>query len=407
MEIAKAQNRIIEIDILRGVAVFGMILWDFKSRSMGNYYCTGYINNVVCNLIAVSDIENTVHLAFAFLFGWGLSMQIRLNFRWNKIRDIYLRRLLSLFMIGLVNCFFIDRTDILHIFAAFGLIFILFANRSNRMVLTSAIILIGIPVVGRFILSRIMSPDNYYDPGSYDSLKAHIVIFSNYSDLVLLRAHEFVREYGHPHSYLRNLDIFVMILFGHYAARRGIFQNVSSNIGYIRKILWFSLAVRLIGSGWIFTIQHRQSIGNDWSEWAVNVFYLISLNNRLDTVQTLVKLYSDQALTLFYICMIVLLLQGNMWKRLCMPFANVGQLALSNYLLHSLIGTSLFFGYGLSLYGKLGCAQGEGLALFIFGLQMLFSRWWMRKFSFGPVEWLWRSVTYWKILPFRVPKARS
>jgi uncharacterized membrane protein YeiB len=117
----------------------------------------------------------------------------------------------------------------------------------------------------------------------------------------------------------------------------------------------------------------------------------------------LVKLYSDQALALFYICLVVLLLQSNMLKRISQPVADVGQLALSNYFLHDFIGTTVFFGYGFGLHGKLGWTLGKVLAVLACGFLMVISSWWVRRFEFGPAEWLWRCATYLKVPRLRRP----
>jgi uncharacterized protein len=69
-------------------------------------------------------------------------------------------------------------------------------------------------------------------------------------------------------------------------------------------------------------------------------------------------------------------------------------MALSNYLLQSLLCTTLFYHYGLGLFGRLRPVLGLFLTVGIFLLQMLLSVWWLRRFQFGPLEWLWRSLTY-------------
>lgn len=396
------QERIVEIDILRGVAVVGMILWDFRSRAMGNYYVDGKIDHLVNRVIGVFDIENTIHLLFSFLFGMGLAMQIRSHAK--PFEAICLRRLLALFIIGMMNGFFLDRSDILYIYAMLGVVLLLFANLSNRAILTSAVLLIAGHGLGILISTRFMSYASYSGAGSYDSLRADNVLFSPFSDLVLMRAKELVRQYAHPRIYIENLDILAMFLFGLYTVRRGLFQNIPAKVGFIRKIMLFSLAVYLAGLGWIFALNHAY-VSDQVGSWFFTTYRLLSLNGRPEAVQLLVRPYTIQALSLFYICLIVLLLQSDMFKRICLPLANVGRLALSNYLSHDLIGTILFFGYGLALYGKLGIARGEALALLVCGFQIIISSWWLRKFQFGPVEWLWRSITYWKTQPFRVPIA--
>jgi uncharacterized protein len=105
---------------------------------------------------------------------------------------------------------------------------------------------------------------------------------------------------------------------------------------------------------------------------------------------------------MFYACVIVLLLQRTTWRRYLRPLTDAGKLALSNYLLKALIASTIFFGYGLALRGKLGCALGEALAVIFFGFQIVLSSWWLRRYQFGPAEWLWRSLTYGKFQSMRV-----
>jgi uncharacterized protein len=77
-------------------------------------------------------------------------------------------------------------------------------------------------------------------------------------------------------------------------------------------------------------------------------------------------------------------------------------MALTNYLLQSVICTTIFYSYGLGLYGQVGPAAGVSLTVLIFVTQIMLSVWWMRRFRFGPVEWLWRTLTYGKLQPMRV-----
>jgi uncharacterized protein len=69
-------------------------------------------------------------------------------------------------------------------------------------------------------------------------------------------------------------------------------------------------------------------------------------------------------------------------------------MALTNYLMHSLMYLLLFYGFGLALLGRVGTTFCLGLSIVIFAAQILFSSWWLRRFRFGPAEWLWRSLTY-------------
>ncbi len=77
-------------------------------------------------------------------------------------------------------------------------------------------------------------------------------------------------------------------------------------------------------------------------------------------------------------------------------------MALTNYLLQTVICVTFFYNYGVGFYGKVGPAAGIGLTLLIYGLQIPLSVWWLRRFRFGPAEWLWRTLTYGRLQPMRV-----
>jgi uncharacterized protein len=97
-----------------------------------------------------------------------------------------------------------------------------------------------------------------------------------------------------------------------------------------------------------------------------------------------------------------LLYAKGKFSKLFSGFSAVGRMALTNYLSHSLIALLLFRSVGFGLYGKPEVWQGIILTLVIFGLQIPFSKWWLSKFRFGPLEWLWRSLTYGKMQAFKL-----
>jgi uncharacterized protein len=111
--------------------------------------------------------------------------------------------------------------------------------------------------------------------------------------------------------------------------------------------------------------------------------------------------FAAPAMSLFYASTIVLLAQGDAWRRRLAPLAAVGRMALSNYLLQSLFCTLIFYGYGLALFGKVGPSLALLLTIIIWLIQVPLSVGWLRRFQFGPIEWLWRSLTYWRLQPMQ------
>jgi uncharacterized protein len=115
----------------------------------------------------------------------------------------------------------------------------------------------------------------------------------------------------------------------------------------------------------------------------------------------LVTSASQLVLALAYGCGIVVLCRSDTWRRRLSGLGAVGQMALTNYLAHSLVYLFVLNGFGLGLLAYAGSTVLTLLAVVVFALQIVFSRWWLARFRFGPLEWLWRSATYGRWQPFR------
>jgi uncharacterized protein len=98
--------------------------------------------------------------------------------------------------------------------------------------------------------------------------------------------------------------------------------------------------------------------------------------------------------SLFYASTVALLWQKVQWRERLRPFAAVGRMALSNYLLQSLVCTTLYYSWGIGLYGRVGPLLGFVPTIAIYAAQVALSVWWLRHYATGPMEWLWRRLTY-------------
>ena len=217
----------------------------------------------------------------------------------------------------------------------------------------------------------------------------------SFGEIVSMRAKEFWNKISSWTSYINWLkDPFSVFLLGLYAGRKRIFHSISNNRKFIRKIMWWGL---IFGLG-------AQAVNLVWELWLRD-----DNNFRFwpEAFLRLISLLGCPALALGYLAGLTLLLQRVVGKKIFAPLASVGQMALTNYLLQSVVFVLLFFGYGLGWFGKVGPFVGLLLALLLFALQIVFSRWWLRHFRFGPFEWLWRSLTYWKFQPMSLKKEKK
>ncbi len=112
--------------------------------------------------------------------------------------------------------------------------------------------------------------------------------------------------------------------------------------------------------------------------------------------------YGSLVVALGHVGLLMLIVQAGALTWLTSRLAAVGRMALSNYLTHSIVCTTLFFGYGFNLFGTINRTGLAAIVLAIWIFQLVVSPIWLRYFRFGPAEWLWRSLTYWRLQPMRV-----
>jgi uncharacterized protein len=117
--------------------------------------------------------------------------------------------------------------------------------------------------------------------------------------------------------------------------------------------------------------------------------------------------FGSLVVALGHVGLLMLIVQSGALAWLTRRLAAVGRMALSNYLTHSIVCTTLFYGYGLGLFGRLDRTGLAAVVLAIWILQVGISPIWLKAFRFGPAEWLWRSLTYWKLQPLRVEEANA
>ena len=154
-----------------------------------------------------------------------------------------------------------------------------------------------------------------------------------------------------------------------------------------RRVLPWALLVGLAGNGYM-------NAGWEFDLWRPESEFLRA-------VLTSLHEFWIVSLSIGYLCALVVLHQHPRWGRRISCLAPVGRMALTNYLLHSVSFIVLFYGIGLGLLGRAGSAVCVLLSVAIFAVQIGFSAWWLNRFRFGPVEWLWRSLTYGKLQPLR------
>jgi uncharacterized protein len=389
------------IDVLRGFAMFGILLVNmalfnhsFYSQIIGPSQPRGAIDQIAGWAIAFFA-EGKFYSTFAFLFGLGLAIQYRrFQESGQGFVPFYLRRLAVLLLIGLIHAYLFWIGDILILYSLLGLVLLLlFRNRRPKTLLIWSCILLLIPILVNGALYGLVELGRTSPEGAamvdaalaeqtqqYQAAAAQadqVYAQGSYAEITMQRVQDMNMVYGTLPFMAFN--VLAMMVLGLYTGKRQLFEHLPEQLPFVRRVWRWGLVVGVVGN-LLYVVA-----GEFASRNIPSPLLLLSL---------LGQTIGAPALSLFYMSSLVLLALRPWAQRRLEPLANVGRMAISNYLLQTVICTTLFYGYGLGLYGQVDNALGVLLTVAIYGVQLLLSAWWLGHFRFGPVEWLWRSLSY-------------
>jgi uncharacterized protein len=381
-------ERITVIDCLRGAALLGILIANMRgfNAPLRAYFQPSLMWTWMPDRIAQAVVDWLISgkfiTIFAALFGIGFAIQMDRAAARGLGVLFYSRRMAVLLAIGLVHAFALWWGDILVSYAICGFFLLLFRRRRQRTVLVWAHVMYWFILVlfGGLYVATLFGFQLSDGSAQRPDLQSIVQVYSTgtFSQIFVTRAREWLDANGFVIGLTRVLAIF---LFGLYIWREGYLLRPSEHLDWWRRARRTGLVVGLTGNLvmvvllWIFEPDPTKPT-------------LLSLI--LLTLQSA----AVPALSLGYVATIVLVFQDAAWRQRLMPFSYVGRMALTNYLLQSLVCTTIFYSYGLGLYGRVGPVADLFLALAIYGLQVPFSRWWLASHRYGPMEWVWRRLTY-------------
>ena len=393
-------ERIATLDILRGFALLG-VLWSNLNDSYGApeaWRMPHFPITLEHSLAWVQQwmIQDRFYSLLAFLFGVGFGIQLRrAEAVGGNARIMFSRRMLALLAFGLIHGTLIWHGDILTSYALVGFVLVLFSGfLPRRLLFAAAATFFLLPYAERLIATALSLTPGAAEPPDI----ARIYASGTYAQIATLRVHQYVAWYTRwaVMGWVWNgLTLFVL---GLWAERIGLASNLCGHISRIRRALWIALGCAAAG----FLILN--SLGRWWPRPAVPVTSW--LDPRFWSIRTVVQ---DDARRLFYwgiaaayAAALTLLLQRPGWAKRLAPLAAVGRMTLTTYLMQSIICTILFYSYGFGWYGRFGLTGMFVITMIVFAFQMAASTYWLRRFRFGPAEWLWRSLSYGRAQPMRL-----
>jgi len=393
------ENRITTVDALRGFALFGilyshMIFWYTAGPLPQKLYSEGIdaASGIAMGIYGLLFFSKFFSF-FSFLFGLSFYIQMKSLMRRNE--NFILRYGWRLFILGIIGLLHhaLWRGDILSIYVPLGFLLIFVRHLNTKIILIIGLVLIlNIPTkiyeaVTIALNSAVENPmknmekegQHYYD----------IVKSAPFMEVVNDNIKALPTKFDYQISSGRLVITFGFFLLGMFAGRKEWFENLDSTKPQIKKI-WATTSYILIGTLGVGIVIAMMNFSldlklqeNKWVMWFGG--QLIDILN--------------SGLTIFYIAGLTLLMYKPRWQKILFPLADIGKMALTSYLMQTLFGLLLFYSFGLGLFTETTPAINALLCLGIFAFQILFSKLWLMYFKFGPVEWIWRSLTFLKFQP--------
>ncbi|HHT7140007.1 TPA: DUF418 domain-containing protein [Bacillus cereus] len=373
-------ERIHSIDIIRGIAVLGIFLVNWPiiagidSRDLSGVYegLDSYIR-----LFYDMFIQTKFYTIFSFLFGLGFYIfMTRAEAKTDRPKTLFVRRLLILLLFGFLHYVLLWDGDILHSYAIAGFFLFLFYKRKPRTILIWAIVLLSIFQFLMLIATigiAFMSKEEL-------GLSLPIMPLEDWVSQIQNRFHAFYAN-GIGLNVSMLPETVGLFLLGLYAGKKDIFRRTKELDPKLKK--WQIIMFVLTLPFWFFMVR-----------------YFLSTSSYEPLYMQGLAMFSGKTLFIFYIFTLMRLLQKERWQTLLRPFQYVGRMALTNYISHTIV-TLLVFGL-LFKNGYLARLWvGPLFCVGFYTLQIFISRWWLSRYQYGPLEYIWRLGTYGKMMPLK------
>ena len=394
------KDRIISLDVLRGFALLGILIMNIRLFAMpeaaySNPTVYGDLTGVNRLVWMIGDLFYDMKMMnlFAMLYGAGIILLTeRLEQRGEKSISVHYRRTFWLLIIGLAHAYLLWSGDILVTYALTALIVVWFRKRRPRTLIIVAILFLAISsfiMLGSGLSVEFMAEEQAAEliesweptPETVSAeLEAYRGSWQQQNSKRFPTSLEFQTIVFFTYGFWRSAGL---MLIGMALYKWGVLSAKCSRRTYrLLTVIGLGLGLAIVGYGL------SQIIADDFS-----------FNSSRFGVYGQFNYWGSLLVSLGYIgaiCLIVLCWGQNWFTN---AFAAVGRMALTNYLLQTIIATLIFYGHG---FGRFGHVERTGqllITLAIWAFQLVFSQWWLSRFRFGFFEWVWRSLTYWKIQP--------
>jgi uncharacterized protein len=429
-------DRIETVDILRGIALLGILMMNIPAFAMPEYFSksfrsdTSNINFWVDAVVTVL-FEGKMRALFSMIFGVGILLFTTKKERTGKsVVGLYYRRMGWLILFGLVDAhLLLWFGDILYLYGVCGLLAFLFRK------VKPAYLAIGVPLValidftsGTFFYQNMRekllgykeakAAQDHHQTLTEQQKKAMTDWRAIQKEFLPNKAEvaEHTRsmksDYTTVAKYLRPLswdfqtkylayavwDPLALMLLGMALFKWGYFAGKWPRRRYVQIMLvGYGIGLPLVIFNYYNSFIHFPNV-------AARLAYM---ETHAISWMSLIYPFQRILLVMAHASLIIMLISSGVAQSFLKRLAAVGQMAFTNYVMHTVICTFIFFGYGLNYFAELQYYQLFFIVAGIWVLQLIVSPIWLKHFQFGPLEWCWRSLTYWQRQPLRQQESRQ
>jgi uncharacterized protein len=401
-------RRIRSIDILRGFALLGILVMNIQSFSMPD---AAYLNPSAYGDLTGANrwvwilghllTDEKMYGIFSMLFGAGiLLMAGRAENRGEQPGPLHYRRMGWLMLFGLLHGHLLWPGDILWCYGVSGLVVYLFRKQPPRTLLANAVVFFAIgsvvfAAVGLFVGSL---PPDQFDAFAQENWRPTPEMIRD--EIATMRGGWLQQMPLRINAALEFEILVLLILYGWKTIGNMLLGMALFKWGVVTGDRPRATYVRMTAAGVLvgFPIVAFGIWRNFAAGWDARYsFFFGSQYNYWGAI----------VVDMGWIGVIMLVCASGRLTRLKAALAALGRTAFSNYILQTLICSALFYGNGFALFGRVSRVQQILIVVAIWIVQLVLSPLWLRRFAFGPLEWLWRSLTYWRRIPFVGPSSPS
>lgn len=389
------------IDALRGFALCGVLLANMAAFSLYEYVTeaaqkalpSAQFDHIAENVLQLLLTHKAVTV-FSILFGLGFAMQLdRAQARGADGLRVFLRRMTVLLAIGLLHTWF-WWGDILLIYAIAGFALVPMRKWPDRWLVWGgfSVALAGTALVRWWFGATSARTGPMSRPEVFaDALQG----LSSPSLLGAFEGNAALLRWWYPLGGLM-LVCFALgrFMLGYWAGRRGLLQQSAAHVPLLKRIL-----------AWTLPLGTATTLLQFWQAPIKQALPALTQGAGATAWGALVGLSGPLLLGIAFGTIFVLLYLREGLRRWLRHFAPVGRMALSNYLMQTAVCSAIFCGYGFGVGPGYGTVSWFVVWAVLFSVQMAFSRWWLARFRFGPMEWLWRTLTYGRLQPLRLQES--